>query len=148
MILDHRTYTFRPGTVGRWLKKYESEGLAIQKKHLGTFLGLYTTEVGNLHQIVFMWGYDSMADREKRREALDMMRKRIRRGIKDGDVPKTADVDGIAAFYTAVLQGIAFSARDGVAVSVLGRVVDSAVNAWDSLVSAKQPKRRKDRRRA
>ena len=70
MIVDHRTYTFRPGTMGRWLKKYETEGLAIQKRHLGTFLGLYTTEVGNLHQIVFMWGYDSMADREARREAL------------------------------------------------------------------------------
>jgi hypothetical protein len=70
LIVDHRTYTFRPGTTGRWLKKYENEGLAIQKKHLGHFLGLYTTEVGNLHQIVFMWGYDSMADREKRREAL------------------------------------------------------------------------------
>ena len=70
MIVDHRTYTFRPGTMGKWLKKYEDEGLDIQKKHLGHFLGLYTTEVGNLHQIVFMWGYDSMADREKRRDAL------------------------------------------------------------------------------
>jgi hypothetical protein len=70
VIVDHRTYTFRPGTMGKWLKKYETEGLALQKKHLGHFLGLYTTEVGNLHQIVFMWGYDSMGDREKRREAL------------------------------------------------------------------------------
>jgi hypothetical protein len=70
VIVDHRTYTFRPGTMGKWLKKYEDEGLAIQRKHLGHFLGLYTTEVGNLHQIVFLWGYDSMADREERREAL------------------------------------------------------------------------------
>ena len=56
--------------MARWLNKYESEGLALQRKHLGHFLGLYTTEVGNLHQVVFMWGYDSMADREKRRETL------------------------------------------------------------------------------
>ena len=75
--------------------------------------------------------------REKRREALDMMRKRIRRGIKDGDVPKTADVDGIAAFYTAVLHGIAFSARDRVPAPVLTRVVDSAIGAWDGLVSTR-----------
>ena len=27
MIVEHRTYTFRPGTVDGWLKKYEAEGL-------------------------------------------------------------------------------------------------------------------------
>lgn len=71
MIVDHRTYTFRPGTMQRWLDKYDAEGLAIQKKHLGHFLGLYTTEIGNLHQIVFMWGYDSLQDRESRRAAMN-----------------------------------------------------------------------------
>lgn len=71
MIVDHRTYTLKPGTMARWLKKYEEEGLAIQKKHLGKFLGLYTPETGNLHQIVFMWGYESVADREQRRAAMN-----------------------------------------------------------------------------
>ena len=71
MIIDHRTYTFRPGTMYRWLDKYEAEGLPMQKKHLGDFLGMFTTEVGNLHQIVFMWGYDSMADREIRRASME-----------------------------------------------------------------------------
>jgi hypothetical protein len=70
MIVDHRTYTFRPGTMARWLKKYEQEGLPIQRKHLGTFLGLYTTEIGNLHQVVFLWGYASQGDREQRRAAM------------------------------------------------------------------------------
>ena len=70
MIIDHRIYTFKPGTVSRWLNKYENEGLAIQKKFLGEFLGLFTTEVGNLHQVVFMWAYESMGDREKRRAAM------------------------------------------------------------------------------
>ena len=71
MIIDHRTYTFKPGTINKWLDKYESEGLPIQKKHLGEFLGLFTTECGNLHQIVFMWAYESMGDREKRRALMD-----------------------------------------------------------------------------
>ncbi len=71
MIIDHRTYSFRPGTMRRWLSKYESEGLPIQKDHLGTFLGLFTTEIGNLHQVVFMWGYDSLGDRETRRAAME-----------------------------------------------------------------------------
>jgi len=71
MIIDHRTYTFRPGKVSQWMSKYETEGLPIQKRFLGDFLGLFTTEVGNLHQVVFMWGYASMADREKRRAEMD-----------------------------------------------------------------------------
>lgn len=71
MIIDHRTYTFRPGTVSKWLNKYENEGLPIQQRHLGEFLGLFTTEVGNLHQVVFMWAYASMGDRETRRAAME-----------------------------------------------------------------------------
>ena len=71
MIIDHRTYTFRPGTLRKWLAKYESEGLAIQKKYLGEFLGMFTTDIGNLHQVVFMWGYESLGDRETRRAAME-----------------------------------------------------------------------------
>ena len=71
MIIDHRTYTFRPGTVKKWLDKYEADGLPIQQQFLGEFLGLFTTEVGDLHQIVFMWGYESMGDREIRRARME-----------------------------------------------------------------------------
>ncbi len=70
MIVEHRTYTFRPGSVDGWLKKYESQGLAIQKRHLNRFLGLYVSEIGKLHTTVLMWGYDSLADREARRQAM------------------------------------------------------------------------------
>ena len=70
MIVEHRTYTFRPGTVDGWLEKYETEGLPIQKRHLNRFLGLYVSEIGTLHTTVLMWGYDSLADREARRAAM------------------------------------------------------------------------------
>ena len=49
MIIEHRTYGFRPGTVDGWLKHYEAEGLPIQKRHLGQFVGLYISEIGRLH---------------------------------------------------------------------------------------------------
>ena len=39
MIVEHRTYTFRPGTVDGWLKKYETEGLPIQTRRLGASSG-------------------------------------------------------------------------------------------------------------
>ena len=71
MIIDHRTYTFRPGKVKQWVDKYEKEGLPIQQRHLGKFLGLFTTEVGNLHQVVFMWAYENMGDREQRRANME-----------------------------------------------------------------------------
>jgi hypothetical protein len=70
MIVDHRTYTFRPGTLAKWVKKYEAEGLPIQKRHLGTFLGLFVTDIGNLHQTVMLWGYEDLADRDRRRGAM------------------------------------------------------------------------------
>lgn len=70
MIVEHRTYTFRPGMVAAWMAKYEAEGLPIQKKHLNRFLGLYASEIGRLHTTVLMWAYDSLADREARRSAM------------------------------------------------------------------------------
>ncbi|MBN9072039.1 MAG: NIPSNAP family protein [Rhizobiales bacterium] len=70
MILEHRTYTFKPGTVDKWMKKYEAEGLPIQKRHLNKFVGLYAAEIGTLHTTVLMWAYDSLADRETRRQAM------------------------------------------------------------------------------
>ena len=39
MVIDHRTYTFRPGTLKQWLEKYETEGLPIQKNTWGNFWG-------------------------------------------------------------------------------------------------------------
>ena len=70
MIVEHRTYTFRPGTVDGWLERYETGGLQIQKRHLGRFVGLYVSEIGRLHRIVLIWAYESLADRERRRAAM------------------------------------------------------------------------------
>ena len=70
MFVEHRTYTFRPGTLPAWLRKYEAEGLPLQKKHLGRPLGFYTTEIGNLHQVVLLWAFDSLDDRDRRRAAM------------------------------------------------------------------------------
>jgi NIPSNAP protein len=70
MIVEHRTYTFKPGAIDGWLKKYEAEGFPVQKRHLNTFMGLYISEIGCLHTTVLMWAYDSLADREQRRAAM------------------------------------------------------------------------------
>ncbi|GHA87566.1 NIPSNAP family protein [Modicisalibacter luteus] len=71
MIVDLRTYTMFPGRLNTFLDLYEREGLPIQKKHLGEPLGYFVTETGTLNQVVHMWGYESAADRERRRQAME-----------------------------------------------------------------------------
>ena len=71
MFVEQRTYTFRPGMLQPWLKKYETEGLPIQKRHFGRFLGIFTTEMGNIHQTVMFWAWESLDDRDRRRGAMN-----------------------------------------------------------------------------
>jgi hypothetical protein len=71
MIVDLRTYTMVPGRLAAWLKLYEAEGLPIHQRHLGKPVGVFTTEVGTLNQVVFIWAFADQADRERRRNALE-----------------------------------------------------------------------------
>ncbi|SLN65813.1 NIPSNAP family protein [Oceanibacterium hippocampi] len=70
MIVEQRTYTLRTGCVPDFVALVRDEGLAIQKPHLGSPLGYFTSESGTLNQVVHLWGYASAADRETRRAAL------------------------------------------------------------------------------
>ncbi|WP_018390243.1 NIPSNAP family protein [Ancylobacter sp. FA202] len=67
MILEERDYHIVPGRMGDFLNAYETLGLDIQKRYLGTFIGHFVTEIGELNHVVALWRYDSMADREARR---------------------------------------------------------------------------------
>ena len=71
MIFELRTYTAKPGRMGDFLKLYEAEALPLQQKYLGGLVGFYTSEIGPLNQIVHLWRYASLADREQRRNALE-----------------------------------------------------------------------------
>jgi hypothetical protein len=70
MIVDLRIYTVVPNRLPEFVALYESEAWPLQKKHLGRCLGWYTTVEGALNTVVHMWGYDSQADREARRNAM------------------------------------------------------------------------------
>jgi hypothetical protein len=70
MIVEERIYTLHPGKVPEMVRLYGDEGLALQQRYLGRFIGYFTTETGNLNQVVFMWGYESVDDRAARRERL------------------------------------------------------------------------------
>jgi len=70
MIIEQRTYTLQPGKLPEFLKIYEEYGAPVQIPILGNFICAMTTEVGPLNQYIHLWGYESMADREKRRAEL------------------------------------------------------------------------------
>ncbi len=70
MILDHRTYVCRPGTIRKHLALYEAHGWEVQRKHLGTPLLYAQTETGDPNAYVHIWVYESAGDREARRAAL------------------------------------------------------------------------------
>lgn len=70
MIVEERIYTLHAGQAPAYLKLYEAEGLAIQKPILGRMVGYYATEFGPLNQVIHMWAYESLAEREERRGRL------------------------------------------------------------------------------
>jgi hypothetical protein len=67
MIVDVRIYNIVPRKMGEYLTLFEQYGLPVQRRHLGEPLGYFVTEHGQLHQVVHLWGYDSLADMEQKR---------------------------------------------------------------------------------
>lgn len=70
MIYEERDYRIKAGKLGEFVTIYGEHGLHLQKKHLGTFIAYFTTEIGELNHVVALWAYDSLGDREVRRKAM------------------------------------------------------------------------------
>ena len=70
MIVEERIYTLYAGKIPEMMKLYGEEGLPLQQRYLGKFIGYFSTETGNLNQVVFMWGFDSLDDRAARRDRM------------------------------------------------------------------------------
>lgn len=71
MILDERTYAIHPQYVKEYLDLYVAEGMALQVSHLGDLLGWFTTDVGVVNEVVHIWRYADLGDRERRRAAME-----------------------------------------------------------------------------
>lgn len=70
MLYDVRTYTCRPGTIKKHLALYAEHGFATQSRHLGQPLAYLQTESGNINSYLHIWVYESAADRDAKRRAL------------------------------------------------------------------------------
>jgi hypothetical protein len=88
VIVELRTYTIKPLQVAAFLKLYEEMALPLQKQHLGRLIGFFVSEVGTLNQVVHLWGFDSLAERERRRKEMeaDPRFESYRRALMDLDV--------------------------------------------------------------
>jgi len=70
MIVEERNYTLKPECIEKFLELYEKEGLPIQRRILPRMLGYFVTEIGALHQVVHLWGYESFEQRTQKRAEL------------------------------------------------------------------------------
>ncbi len=70
MLVEQRIYTLHPGTVRQYFSLYETHGLAIQQRMLGRLVGYYSSEIGALNQVVHMWAFTDLVERQQRRADL------------------------------------------------------------------------------
>jgi AcrR family transcriptional regulator len=73
-----------------------------------------------------------------RRERQKLIRARLQRGVREGDLPAGAELPALALFYIAVMDGLALQARDGASRKALMHVVDGAMSAWAALTQPRQ----------
>jgi hypothetical protein len=70
MLYEIRTYRLKNGAIPDYLKVVGEIGIAIQKKHLGCLVGYFSSEIGPINEIVHIWGFESLNDRQARRANL------------------------------------------------------------------------------
>lgn len=70
-LIDHRIYTIALRKMPEFLEVFDRLAMPILLETLGCPLGFYTSWVGPQNQFVHLWGYDSLADYEKRCQARD-----------------------------------------------------------------------------
>lgn len=74
--------------------------------------------------------------RQMRQQVPLMIRRRLERGVAEGELPRGLDLADIASFYVTVLHGLAIRARDGATRAAMMAAVDGAMAAWPALTAA------------
>lgn len=70
MFYEVRTYRLKNGAIPEYLKEVGETGIAIQKRHLGKLVGYFYSEIGPINEIVHIWAFASLNDRQERRTRL------------------------------------------------------------------------------
>lgn len=64
-----------------------------------------------------------------RQKTVAMLRKRLERGVQEGDLAPNTDVKRLADFYNGIMQAISFQARDGATRDQLAALIEPAMSA-------------------
>lgn len=70
-LVDHRIYTIALRKMPEFLEVFDRLAMPILLRTLGAPLGFWVSQVGPQNQFVHLWGYDSLADYERRCLARD-----------------------------------------------------------------------------
>jgi hypothetical protein len=70
-LVDHRIYTIQPRKMPEFIEVFDRLAMPILLATLGSPLGFWVSQVGPLNQFVHLWGYDDLADYERRSIARD-----------------------------------------------------------------------------
>jgi AcrR family transcriptional regulator len=68
--------------------------------------------------------------RKIRLELLGKLRARLQAAVAEGELPASADAEGLSRLYLSVLEGMAVQARDGASQAELKGVAAAAMAAW------------------
>lgn len=74
--------------------------------------------------------------RERRLDNVTLLRERLERGVREGELSENIDLQQIAAFYATVQHGMSITARDGSTLDQLLKTAKAAMAAWDGLTTA------------
>jgi AcrR family transcriptional regulator len=67
-----------------------------------------------------------------RRQITQSILDRLKKGQHDGDIPTTASLPALTAYFSTVLHGLALQSRDGASRKTLTQVVEIATADWRS----------------
>lgn len=70
MIYDFRMYTLQPGSTPDYLEGVRELGLPIRQRHGITLSGWYRSDIGDLNQVVHIWGYQDLQHLKEAKAAL------------------------------------------------------------------------------
>lgn len=73
MIYELRTYTIKPGGVPEVLKANEEVGRPVRGNDYGKLEGYWYSDMGPLNQVMHLWSYDSMLERDRLRKEVGQL---------------------------------------------------------------------------
>jgi hypothetical protein len=65
-LVDHRIYTIAPRKMPEFLDVFDRLAMPILLETLSNPIGIYTSHVGPLNQVVHLWAYKDLADYQER----------------------------------------------------------------------------------